>query len=453
MSKLFNAQHLQDISDEGCRLSIAGKTITAPTTPKVNAYCSIYPPSGVLLKSVGMYDDGIYTAWRLERDGAVATYQYTGLENVDNILLQLDLPEVNTDFATDEDIALISQQSIELWANGSLVTENTKLSPDDNIQLVAPDGWVFVVDQFKAGFYSGGIFVVLEISDDFKTYTVPDDVWGDIPHYDEWKSISLEQVAGDVVGGINNVYKISRDEAIELSHDIFYDVFASHENNEVIDWGSYVINFMMLPFEIPESFILEKEKIQLANKTTNTSANKLASDLIIFDMGKISVPNESGNVLDFANTIALLHLPFIDPVALDLVNVIGEDISIRFEIDAYSGLGTYIIDSSKVNTNLFMKTVNLAVNIPFVNVGGDPETIFSSSIEIGGDNGIRTPKIEIIRSNSKLATGFFSNPILDDGKLIDHSGFVTVDNINIKGSVMREEMALIKNVLNSGVIL
>lgn len=454
MPKLFNATHLADIAEENCRLVINAKDVTEPTIPPKGRRCFIYPPKGQLLKKVGMYDGGYFIDWEFENGGELANYVIKGTEDVNSLYIELEAPKVNADFATDADIQAIEAVNCELWANGVRVTENTKLTPSDTVQLRAVDGWRFIVDQFTAGFYISGYYFNLVLSEDSTVYTVPDDLWGyDIPHFDEWRNVSLEQVAGDVVGGINNVYNISREEAKDLSHDIFYDVFASHENNEKIDWGSYVINFMMLPFEIPENYILEKETIQLGNKTTNTKANKLASDLIVFDMGKISVPSESGNVLDFANTIALLHLPFIDPVSLDLVNVIGEDILIRFEIDAYSGLGTYIVDSTKADTNLFMKTVNLAVNIPFVNVGGDPETIFNSSIEIGGDNGVRTPQIEIIRSNSELATGFFSNPILDDGKLIDQAGFVTVENINIKASVMREEMALIRSVLSNGVIL
>ena len=77
----------------------------------------------------------------------------------------------------------------------------------------------------------------------------------------------------------------------------------------------------------------------------------------------------------------------------------------------------------------------------------------NSNISVGGDNGIKTPFITIVRNESVLKDGFFTIPVIDESNLSSASGYVRVEDVNLIGDTMLTEKESIISKLKSGVIL
>ncbi|WP_459625736.1 hypothetical protein, partial [Enterobacter hormaechei] len=72
---------------------------------------------------------------------------------------------------------------------------------------------------------------------------------------------------------------------------------------------------------------------------------------------------------------------------------------------------------------------------------------------LSGDNGVKIPFIELVRSDAVLPLGFFTIPVMDEGKLNGYTGFVQVENVELKTKATAAERDLIQRQLSEGVII
>lgn len=257
-----------------------------------------------------------------------------------------------------------------------------------------------------------------------------------------------------VVTGTNKVYSVNNDTIKEVNLNRFYSTVGNDgKPSGTVDYGQYIISLIELPTAIGSDLILEPEAVELGDKQLSVKAPVVAKDVFVIDMGTISVPSINGNSLDYANTVCNLHLPYANSVALELEYVIGEDLSIVYNIDAYTGDATINITSSKTNEVFLSKKVSLGINIPYGAFSRSQATVDNANIEQGGNNGIKSPYVEIFRNESPLAKSFFSVPIQDDGLLLGNVGYIEVENIALEFNVIANEKQKIMDQLNDGVII
>lgn len=250
--------------------------------------------------------------------------------------------------------------------------------------------------------------------------------------------------------GVNDVFLITD----ETMRAIINANFNFNNGQETIDYGEYILGLLELPFSIAPEFVKFTDvEIGLAGYKTGFNGDLLKSDVLNINMGVIEVTEDKNNFLDYVNTVAVLHLPFSDPVNIDVSYVIGYEISIEYLINLYDGLATVNISSSKLDGIITTLSIDLNVSVPFGSVSSQPTKNDPSNVKLGGFNGITTPYIEILRNDAVLENGFFTIPVIDETLLIEQNGFVKIDEIDLKVKASKDEKEMILNAINQGVII
>ena len=332
--------------------------------------------------------------------------------------------------------------------------------------ITANDEWEFDTVPDNSGYYGVWGFymddygryqtVQFEISEDKKTatYNFPYifDRYFTAYHLTNCSAI-LNQVAVDVVG-VNNVYLVDTDVLQTLGNERFINTSIGGEGTSeyiIYDYGNYIINLLLIPYELPE-VVGEPEPIILGDKQLTVSAPALLTDVLKYDLGEIEIPKPE-NSLGAHNVECILYLPAINPIVLSWSDVLGHTIDISLEIDAYTGTATYTIASSLTGETIDMRVFNLGVDVPLANSYSLPEIKLSGDLAIGGDNKILTPFIRVLDYNSDLNNGFFSSKIMADGNLSEETGYIEVLNIDIQAKTMFNELEVLSSILKSGVII
>ncbi|MEX5297118.1 hypothetical protein QYM41_17760, partial [Kocuria sp. CPCC 205268] len=107
--------------------------------------------------------------------------------------------------------------------------------------------------------------------------------------------------------------------------------------------------------------------------------------------------------------------------------------------------------SSKINDVIIMKELDAGFKIPYANYARN--NMDNSNIDIGGDNLVRRPYIELVRNDIALPNGVFTIPVTDEDQLKNHKGFVIVEQIELNCTALKNEKDEINSFLNKGVII
>lgn len=355
-----------------------------------------------------------------------------------------------------EDITAILDNEIDMKVNGADITAGSVLRLGDVIVAKVSGNRKFYTDtslhgtsiNFSVFFDAEMQWLQFALSDNDQTatFTMVDDTSGSGGTYQAW-NIRTKQETPAVVG-TNNVYKIDTSILSSVNKERFVTIAGS---DTPFDYGQYILSVLQFPFEIPADQILPPENIQLANRQLNTTANKVATDKIKIDLGEIVVPDTYGNMLSFANTNAVIHLPLSPSIVLDLEYVIGQTLGVYYILDCYTGTATINITSTKLAAVVSSTQVNIGVRIPYMaDSYSAPE---NTGVVAGGNNGVKIPYVELISHDAILPDGFFTVPVVDETLISDQTGYIKVDNIELKTGALGNERAQIISLLNSGVII
>lgn len=256
---------------------------------------------------------------------------------------------------------------------------------------------------------------------------------------------------GEPIKGSNLVYVLTSEQAKAMVNKnlVLPDVLTG----EFIDYSEKVLGFIELPFSVDAKYITDLENIKLGNIEIDVQGTRLTVDKIRYNLGDINVVGDKLNLLDYANTTALLHLPHTDAVIIDLDYVINETVNVEYIVNLYDGTATVNVKSSKIDEVVHTSLVDLNVAIPFKNLTNYPSRNNPRDIVIGGDNGVLVPFIEVLRNNQILENGLFTIPVLDEKLLYDEKGFIRVNEIDLKSTATRDETDMIVNLLSQGVII
>lgn len=351
----------------------------------------------------------------------------------------------------------IKAQNATLYINDVKAVEGTPYYYGDMIRLVADDGLVFFrLEDFYTSVYNYSANYYYEVSDDGKT------AFSEYLSY--WKyndlgfSIETRLSAPTDNKGINDAYLLTKDQAKTITKTSFIDEVVTIDGNGQVlntktDYGTFILGLVELPFVINPDLIIGKENIFLGSFDTEIIADSVKTDLIKLNLGSINVPSVKGNILDYANTVALIHLPYTSAITLDINYVIGHTVTIEYLINLYDGVATINISSSKLDGVIVSKNVNMNITIPFGKLDAIPYRNDPRNITVGGDNGVKQPFIEILRNDAILEDGFFTIPISDESLIGDNTGFVKVDEVNLSSKATSYEKSLIIDLLRNGVII
>lgn len=353
------------------------------------------------------------------------------------------------------DLDNFSAAHADLFVNGSPAVVGTDLFPGDTMRAVAKDGWTFYQNpNAPDGFVSidfqymndGSFDYFAREGDNFAVgvYTVQ--------NYGAFSTIQVDTVATQPEGvkGFNNVYEVTDDQLKLITQSRWV---SPPDGGEQIDYGKYILGLINLPFKINPDMVVTTQDVRLGPLDTDIPANFLNSDTIRLPLGEIAVVGTKGNFLDYKDTVAMLHLPYCDSVALDLEMVIDQTVSVEYLISLYDGTAVVNVTSSKTGDIVLTQNIDMNITIPFANINTYPSKNAADSVKLGGDNGIRTAFIELLRNDAVLESGFFTIPIVDEKPLTGYNGFVRVEEINLSSKATSYEKDLIVNKLNAGVII
>src|SRR5690606_13094658 len=144
----------------------------------------------------------------------------------------------------------------------------------------------------------------------------------------------------DIVGFFTNIYNIEIDQLIGFSEERY--IIHDPEPTQ-LEIDKYVINLFTIPYNIDSITSEEPEPIKIAAKTLITESKVVTSSIATIELGEITVEPQYNNAYDYLNTEILLHVPHSEPIRLDPSITIGKTVSIKLNIDLYTGEGTYNI--------------------------------------------------------------------------------------------------------------
>ena len=459
---MFTQADLDIISNANCRLVKGGVTITKPIEVVAQDTFVIVANAGYILNKVTFKNmmNAVVT-WTLSSDKTQASIKssFTGAQ-LSNLIIDSSKKVVVGCFSTAM-IKTINDNNCDLYKGGVLIDSEYEAVLGESFEVKCRKGWIFTNNPDTLGGYAvygrylkaGGLWTIEQwsVSTDRKTASI---TLTATRAYALLACLTEQTAPIDVLGGVNNVYKVDADIMKALTKERFF-MTNKGTNGEFMtfDYGQFILNLMQLPFSLPKNNIIGSEPIQLAKFETTVVAPMVNTDRITYDLGNITIAGNHGNLLDYSTKQAILHLPFSDPIILDNQYIIDETITVKLTINLYTGTGTYNIYSTAIDQVILTKTVSLGVNIPLANFySSDPKQILTSSLEWAGDNKLRIAYIELVDTNSDLNRGFFNTPIMDDVVLSEVKGFFTVINANLSLRATSNEKSQIQSMLQSGVI-
>lgn len=368
------------------------------------------------------------------------------------------------------DINKLSDAGVTLTVNGEAVVAETAIYDGDELLAVVESGREFNIIKDNEG-VNDILSIYFRQFDSwaFKTYyapfinsgnfksatlTMPNKMVDGIGSSPFTFSVSTIQALPEVVG-TNNIYKVDVDILSDVNRERFKVVVSGsggEVNDTIYDYGKYILSVLSLPFKIPDNYIALEDNILLADLNTGVRAVKLNSDVLKIKLGTINLSNYSKNSSDYLDVITILHLPYVNSINIEPYYVLDSVLDVEYLVDCYTGVVTVNVYSDKLESPIVTKSVNMGVNIPMVSTEFNVE-LSNSNIERGGDNGVRTPFIEVVKSELPLMDGVFTIPVIDESILNSNTGFIQVSEINLNGRITSIEQSEIKSILNSGVFI
>lgn len=413
--------------------------------------------------------NGVYLQWQNPVSGSMmkeyftlettekATLTFDGSRSYSGLYVNTETPPPTPDYVVKQsDIDELNLSGSTLKINGSVAAVDSEIFEGDLLEVEAGAGFEFYPDNPASNVSSsvyfsgqngttGALFYLgFDLGADNSTASVT--FVNDSSGYNYF-GLTVGTVQVDEVTGTNNVYLINSNKLAELNNERFIGTPPN-----VYDYGQFILSVLELPFAIPEDIILDPELIMFAAYETTIQGDKIKTDKIKIDLGEISIPETSLNLLDFKNVTASIHLPRIEPLIIDVDYVIGETVSIEYIIDCYTGIATVNIYSTKIGGVVLTRQVDIGVNIPYAVETGNA-TLYNSNVDVGGDNGVIKPFIEILKNEAVLADGFFTIPIDDEDFLSNQAGFIRVEEIELATKASYSEKSNLVLMLQGGVVI
>lgn len=249
----------------------------------------------------------------------------------------------------------------------------------------------------------------------------------------------------ELVSTFVNLYRVTNSEMKQLA-------VARFVNNEgaTVDYGEFITQLYVLPFEISSDIIGERDSIILGNYDSRVESTMLIDSKLYINGGLITVPNKYNNVYDYLNTTCTLRLPFFNPIILDVDNVIDKTISIQYIVDLYSGNCTVNISSSFTGEIIHSETTNIVTQIPFIQKQNNS---IVNQLSNANENLIDNAFIEIVRNIPYYANDIFGKATIVFDTVGSVTGYCEISDIQLITTATNEEKEEIETLLKNGVFI
>lgn len=259
--------------------------------------------------------------------------------------------------------------------------------------------------------------------------------------YDDYSATKISEL----VNGFVNLYRTNNTELKKLSKARFVD-----SEGTTVDYGEFITQLYVLPFEISRDIIGERDNIILGNYDSKVESTLILDSKLYIDGGLITVPSKYNNVYDYLNTTCTLRLPFFNPIILDVDNVIDKTISIQYIVDLYSGNCTVNISSSFTGEIIHSETTNIVTQIPFIQIQNNSIVNQLSNVN---ENLIDNAFIEIVRNIPYYANDIFGKATIVFDTVGSVTGYCEISDIQLITTATNEEKEEIETLLKNGVFI
>ena len=287
-------------------------------------------------------------------------------------------------------------------------------------------------------------------------------------------------------------YGINNDGLNNLASFLWSDSFINSLKKLYDSPMQNIIDLSIMPIDYS---VYEPGAVKIGNVITDASADLIDKQFYEIDLGTLECSEIWGSALDYAPyTRALLYLPFIGYVPIDVNKIMGTTISIKYHADIVTGdcvafvksdeqlvlmrngnMKTHIELSSSNNIERYKAFAQLlgATVTSSVSPISSGEVALSSALTVAmgkpiyetagnfsNTSGLMSPRYAFIvytRPNQclpKKYKSFNGYPSFITSKLADLSGFTSVNQVHLEGiNATDEELTEIEDLLRKGVIL
>ncbi len=306
----------------------------------------------------------------------------------------------------------------------------------------AVDGWKNI--NYFVSYYIGDTSDAKELINELKgNETISEPITPNVPdiygNYDnssdniDLPAIEDINIMSSIASDLVKAYQVDLANLNQLTaflwSDGFIDTIKKLQNNPMEN----IQKLYYLPYDVEVS---ASETVKIGNADSNIQGNRITKQFQEIDFGNIDITEYYGNTLDY-NTELSIYLPFIGEKTLNIYDIMGGSLNLKYRVDILTGnciailsvvrkqndvilnsvLYTYIGDMSNSvpltsTQNNFFKQIlgnltnptalitNSGVQFAMAGVSGVNATTYTHSGNIGGNNGfmsVLTPYLIIRR--------------------------------------------------------
>ena len=178
-------------------------------------------------------------------------------------------------------------------------------------------------------------------------------------HKDE-EDENLPDTANNSIGVLTSTYKMTRDRLSQLGAFLWsgnvFDSFSLVNSNPIEN----IISCKDIPFSIGGG---ADKIIKLGNVDTGVNGEKVNTNFSEITIGSITIPKRYNNFLDLAPyTKVTIYLPYIGFKELDVTQIMGKAITVKYAVDVITG--GCIAEIFCSNTRLYEFSGQVGIDIP-----------------------------------------------------------------------------------------
>lgn len=368
-------------------------------------------------------------------------------------------PEPTPDYYfSQSDVDALATINAKGYVNDVEITDGAEAFEDDIIRFEISEGYVFFDDSGRpsttfAG-WIGGVYSYIPwtYADNVKENgTVVEGPLQPVNGSFDYDLIVNAEIRSSIIGK-NNVYQL--DDADHLTA-ISAERFQYIGDGEFVDYGGWILSVLNLPLPIPEENKGNVRPVYLGDYRTDVDATQLNVDKLWVDLGEISTPSKFDDGREWENVDVQLFLPYFNPRTVPPEYVLGQTVRIGYEVDLYTGNCRVLLDTDVLDEVFELFTGSMGVALPVANSGhGAGEVVLSQEVELGTDNGIYRPFIEVQRRLPVIEDERFNAVELREGPLSEATGLVEMEqgDLRIESATLRE-LFEIEVALKDGVLI
>lgn len=253
---------------------------------------------------------------------------------------------------------------------------------------------------------------------------------------------NLPDTANNSIGVLTSTYKMTRDRLSQLGAFLWsgniFDSFSLVNSNPIEN----IISCKDIPFSIGGG---TDKVIKLGNVDTGVNGEKVNTNFSEITIGSITIPKKYNNFLDLAPyTKVTIYLPYIGFKELDVTQIMGKTITVKYAVDIITG--GCIAEIFCSNTRLYEFSGQVGIDIPITasnraqveagyisnavsggadlitgDVLGASETMLSSAFSKYHYSSTSAPSPSCVASVNRTCYIVIDRPTYDNLKIFNHT--------------------------------